>query len=834
MIKELILTVAATLNANGGQNIQEKVYTIPEGVSVIESDINWNAMTLFSKDNEALPKIWYQKGNTWVAWHNFEEDEVNQYNNLDLLFAGNERRKITIKSEETVQVVAHFFNTHIPGESLVARFDPFDDDSFDDPRTGLARPVSGPKYISRREWGADETLREKKFGINLKGFFRSSVPEAKLVAKYLRPKVIATRSPGGKKLSWPIEKNPRIKKFIIHHTGEYIDEKRDPKELMRAIYYFHTITRGWGDIGYNYVIDKQGNIYEGRYGGPNIVGAHTAYHNVDSIGVSLMGNFNTEKPTAKQLKILELTLADHAVRYGVNPMGKSAFLGINSYNISGHRDVARKGHGTACPGKNLYALLPEIRRKVTYYAKAINKQNSPDSRDFLAKSKIAPKFIRKQKIEIIEKSASLVKLVKTKVLQRNKKAVLEVTLRNNTDATWLKGQKLIVENIPEGTRMTPFRSLGRVAPNDTGVFRATILVKTTPNGKYTLSLSPQIPVEEDEADSFPTFTYPLQVSGEAVKITRDFRKKAARLMKQSQASVIRPNSFGTQKIDKASIEKQFGPAVKIKLAFFNKKYAILESEDLLIIYDKGKTIKTVQPKQAIKIIPTGKNKTFRVMAEGRTYYLQQPKFITEGVIRIKNYDRGFGKIAYNQFRHQLNFHGMGGRDFIIVNELPIEQYLWGLAEEPKQEPTQKKHAIYVLARSYAYVYAGSKRKFKTPFYDLEDDPRTSQFYLGYDWEYYHANQKKLVAQTKGRVLTYQNQPVIGPYFTQSSGESSNAWHNQYPWTRSQKLPYDEGLEAKGHGVGLSGNSARALAEKGDSYEAILDFFFEGTAVSRVY
>ncbi len=837
MIKEFIFTVAAVLNANSGQNVEEKNLEIPAGISKISADIDWNAMSMFSPDGSELPKIWYLKNNIWIPWHTFEENEIDYSDSLDLLFAGNIRKSIIIKSEETVNIIAHFYNTHISGESLIARFDPFDDDTYDDPKTGLARPVSGPRYISRREWGADENLRTWSFTRGIKNFFRNSVPEAKQLAKSLRPKIVSRKNEEGKKLTWPIEKNPKIKKFIIHHTGEYIDEKRDPMELMRAIYYFHTITRGWGDIGYNYVIDQKGNIYEGRYGGPDTVGAHTAYHNVASMGVALMGNFQTEKPTEKQLKVLELTLADHALRYGVDPTGKSMFLGTLSNNISGHSDVARKGHGTACPGKNLHKLLPEIRKKVAYFSNEMSKKGKTlTTRDFLSKSKFAPKFehtvVEKEKVL---PPAKIAKYITKKILQRGEKTTMDIMLKNNSEETWLKGQKLIVKNIPEGVKITPFRATKKIYPNSSGVFRAKIWVETTPNGEYNLSLIPQIEMPENYVGEEIVFNYPIQISGTKISLSKNFKKSFGTAMKNSKASVFSGSTSSKRTSSSQNIQENFGKDVKVKLAFFDKNYAVIESDNKISLYAKKGFITDIPKNVEIKVIPTGKNRSFRVNTGKEVFDLIKPEFRTNnGILEIKNYDRGFGHIAYNKFRNQLNFHTSSGKNFYIVNQLPIEKYLWGLAEEPKHEPLQKKHAIYILARSYAYVYSGTRRKFKTSLYDLEDDPKSSQFYLGYDWEYYHAEQKKLIAQTKGKVITYHDKAVIGPYFTQSSGASSNLWHKQYPWTRSQKLPYDEGLEAKGHGVGLSGNTARVLAEKGFNYEKILNYFYDGIKVQKKF
>jgi peptidoglycan hydrolase-like amidase len=206
------------------------------------------------------------------------------------------------------------------------------------------------------------------------------------------------------------------------------------------------------------------------------------------------------------------------------------------------------------------------------------------------------------------------------------------------------------------------------------------------------------------------------------------------------------------------------------------------------------------------------------------------------MLRYRNQRFGSDKIRYNKFRGKLHFKAEENSHLIAINELPLEQYLWGLGEEPSHEPLNKKHTVFILARSYAYVYSGKRRKFNRYDYDLEDDPRTSQLYLGYDWERYHADQKEIVAKTKGQVLysVKEKRAVIGPYFTQSAGYSVNPWRSQYPWARERTLPYDKGLQQRGHGVGLSGNSARILAEKGATVQEIIDYFFDGLSLKRVY
>ncbi len=62
---------------------------------------------------------------------------------------------------------------------------------------------------------------------------------------------------------------------------------------MRSMYYYHTIVRGWGDLGYNYVVGQRGTVYEGRAGGLYAGGAHASWNNRETVGVSVIGNFDT-------------------------------------------------------------------------------------------------------------------------------------------------------------------------------------------------------------------------------------------------------------------------------------------------------------------------------------------------------------------------------------------------------------------------------------------------------------------------------------------------------------------------------------------------------------
>jgi hypothetical protein len=147
-----------------------------------------------------------------------------------------------------------------------------------------------------------------------------------------------------------------VRKFVIHHTATSNGDL-DPAATVRAIYYYHAVTRGWGDIGYNYLIDTQGRIYEGRKGGEGVVGGHAMQYAWGSIGISLIGNYDeVDVPTAMQNALVEL-MAWKGNLHFVDPTGHGFFIDQDLPNIMGHRDGAQ----TTCPGKYAYARLPAIR-----------------------------------------------------------------------------------------------------------------------------------------------------------------------------------------------------------------------------------------------------------------------------------------------------------------------------------------------------------------------------------------------------------------------------------------------------------------------------------------
>ncbi len=178
-----------------------------------------------------------------------------------------------------------------------------------------------PTIYSRAQWGADEKLRDKRslrYGTISAGF--------------------------------------------VHHTVNANNYTRaEVPGIIRSIYAYHTKSRGWSDLGYNFLVDRFGRIWEGRAGGVDraVVGAHTLGYNDYAFAMSAIGNFETAKPTSAMIQAYGALFAWKLGLHGVSAASTSQRVGKKNFQaINGHRDAG----STACPGRYLYAQLPQIRK----------------------------------------------------------------------------------------------------------------------------------------------------------------------------------------------------------------------------------------------------------------------------------------------------------------------------------------------------------------------------------------------------------------------------------------------------------------------------------------
>jgi hypothetical protein len=153
---------------------------------------------------------------------------------------------------------------------------------------------------------------------------------------------------------------------VVMHHGASPNSYSDGEAIVRSYYNYHVNTLGWADIGYNYLIDKFGNFYQGRHNpnlpGTDVRGAHAGAANPGSIGVNFLGNLDTEIATQVQLNKLYDLLAYWYDSRGINVLGSSgmqtqAYGWQTQPNFTAHRDI----NPTTCPSNDIYNQMQNIR-----------------------------------------------------------------------------------------------------------------------------------------------------------------------------------------------------------------------------------------------------------------------------------------------------------------------------------------------------------------------------------------------------------------------------------------------------------------------------------------
>jgi hypothetical protein len=151
---------------------------------------------------------------------------------------------------------------------------------------------------------------------------------------------------------------------FVHHTVNANKYSRgEVPAIIRGMYAYHTQSLGWSDIGYNFVVDRFGRIWQGRFGdiGRNVIGAHTYGYNEVSFAMSAIGNFEVGHPPRAILRAYAKMMGWKLGQYGIDAGSRHRVLKGHVFRaINGHRDSNLSQ--TACPGRYLYAKLPAIRR----------------------------------------------------------------------------------------------------------------------------------------------------------------------------------------------------------------------------------------------------------------------------------------------------------------------------------------------------------------------------------------------------------------------------------------------------------------------------------------
>lgn len=242
-------------------------------------------------------------------------------------------------------------------------------------------------------------------------------------------------------------------------------------------------------------------------------------------------------------------------------------------------------------------------------------------------------------------------------------------------------------------------------------------------------------------------------------------------------------------------------------------------------------------------------KQYSLATPSLTYYSTEPLRIipksANGVVTILDYRAG--QIPQdNRFRNIIEVRYTTPANTVwIINELPLDDYLKGLAETSNSSSVNFQKVMATAARSYAiYHYlrgvnfglTDASTKHAADHYHL--DAYYDQVYRGYNSELRLPTLKQAVEATRGLVVTYNNNPVITPYFSNSDGRTrdwTEVWGSTImPWLRSVTVPQDMGKTLLGHGVGLSARGALLMINEGKSWQEVLSYFYSGTFIQKIY
>jgi uncharacterized membrane protein len=943
---------------------------------------------------------------TWSDWQEIESDQD-----------GAENSSYVLTSDSTAFQYRAFLSTE--DTALTPKLANISFDYVDGGTQSTAAKLSrlifkdDDEVISRNSWGADEDYRLVGTFYDESEYEYETYDETDEDEDSDRIEIteLITEDEDGNALLWPLEYPESVEKIIVHHTAT-TDDLDDPEQAIRAIYYYHAVTKGWGDIGYNFIIAPDGKTYEGRYGGDGVVAGHAAGYNTGSVGIALLGNYEESPVSGEAMQSLTGLIYEKSKTHNIDPDAFGKFEGEVIANILGHRDVG----ATACPGDYLYEMLDDIADVVGASLDVRRHRNSDDEfafdeNDDLELINLEPQSKAEVSIEIenigtetwdsdtfltvnanheadeiitIEKDENkVVAMMKEssvepgetanfefevesglngglahfdmspifngeektmhymdlavyversyidfevsdtdveKILHPGEATKVEVVLENTGNVTWTNSgdNKTELKDLGSSSLVdsTVLASLeeDEVAPGEEGTFEFEIKAPSV-GGSYTLYYAPVI--EDSNAIQASSSRLSIQVTGsaedasitnasddlffetgesrylwitventskekwDAEDFTLDFdlpegvevlHQKvvlkgistgiSTKVYFQVQAPEeagdysisLRPQldeqdlissdyeieiTVGDEEVLSAS---QYENPIRILLTPDDQaEKTILSSEDSFSLYDDSSFIKTFSASSRVGVTLEGDG--FLISSGSYKWKVDGPVRLTPSndevmrVLTMKQLASWDTSINDNKFRGTIEIYNLDG-EAILINELPLEEYLKGLAEETNDTPEQKREAMAILARSYAYFYMTQDEKFEGMPYHLDDDPATSQKYLGYGYELRHPNIPEAVEDTEGIIVTYDDEVIKTPYFSRSDGVATKSAEEVWGWTHTPYLVSvaDEWCDSDafwGHGVGLSGCGAKAMAQAGYSFEEIIKYYYTGVELGEI-
>lgn len=325
--------------AEDAEPAEEDLGSLPQGdvyafaESDVESEIAAVGLTWAGEASDTEVFLRSFDGSAWSEWENIEVAASE----LDEERPGTE--PIIVVEAERVQVAASRGDA-APSDAELSVWDPGEGAPAPLPNDAsgatagqrsvvrLQAASSPVRVYSRAEWGADERL-----------------------------------------MTWT-PREAQVHGVVVHHTaGTNNYTAAQVPAIIRGIYAYHAVTRGWGDIGYNLLVDKFGRVWEGRAGGIDraIQGAHATSWNSSTFGISVLGDYTQVSLPNVAMEALAQAIAWKFAVHGVAVSDTVTVSGNRQPSITGHRNVGN----TACPGYYIYSRFDELRSKVEVILKSV-------------------------------------------------------------------------------------------------------------------------------------------------------------------------------------------------------------------------------------------------------------------------------------------------------------------------------------------------------------------------------------------------------------------------------------------------------------------------------
>ena len=298
------------------------------------------------------------------------------------------------------------------------------------------------------------------------------------------------------------------------------------------------------------------------------------------------------------------------------------------------------------------------------------------------------------------------------------------------------------------------------------------------------------------------------------------------------------------------IQLSDGPTIRIGI-FSTTEPVIIKANKNFAIHDSNNVpLFEVAKNDTVSATFSFTSKTYSVIANGvEKNNLSYLKFIPkEGdtleddtifeVVNYENRPKWNTSLNDNTFRGSLELRYSEDRNKLyLINELKLEEYMRGIAEASNYLPQEFLKALMIAARTYAQYNLNVGGKHPAAYFTLNASAY-DQVYRGHGSEIRLPNVMEAVEETRGVMVTYNDDIVVTPYFSQSDGRT-RAWEEVWwgsgkPWLISKPDPYCAGRKMWGHGVGFSAYGGRKMAEAGKNFEEILKYYYTEIELKKIY